>query len=124
MQRLFSMFPSGLPGVALLLLRVSVASTVSVHLHAGHSELAAWTLAALLALTATLVVGILTPIAALLAIAAQFAGPYGVHVPTMGIVTVNILNALALALLGPGAYSFDAFRFGRRVVELPSNDDN
>jgi hypothetical protein len=33
------------------------------------------------------------------------------------------LNALALMLLGPGAYSLDALRFGRRVVDLPSGDD-
>ena len=124
MQRLFSMFPSGLPGVALLLLRVSVAWTVFLHLFAVHSELAVWASAALLVLAAALVVGILTPIAALLVIAAHFGGPYDINVPNTGIVAVNILNALALALLGPGAYSFDALRFGRRVVELPSHDDN
>ncbi len=28
-------------------------------------------------------------------------------------------TAIALALLGPGAYSFDSYRFGRRVVEVP-----
>jgi hypothetical protein len=25
-------------------------------------------------------------------------------------------------LLGPGAYSFDALRFGRRIVDLPPDD--
>jgi hypothetical protein len=29
------------------------------------------------------------------------------------------LDALALALLGPGAYSVDSRRFGRRLVVLP-----
>ncbi|HEY5808307.1 MAG TPA: hypothetical protein VIT67_10090, partial [Povalibacter sp.] len=31
---------------------------------------------------------------------------------------VVALDALALALLGPGAYSIDAYRFGLRVVVL------
>jgi uncharacterized membrane protein YphA (DoxX/SURF4 family) len=30
-----------------------------------------------------------------------------------------LLNAIALALLGPGAYSLDARLFGRRVVVVP-----
>jgi len=28
-------------------------------------------------------------------------------------------DALALALLGPGAYSLDAYRYGRRLITLP-----
>jgi hypothetical protein len=32
------------------------------------------------------------------------------------------LSALALVMLGPGAYSIDARRFGRRVVVLPPHD--
>jgi hypothetical protein len=34
----------------------------------------------------------------------------------------TILNTLALVLLGPGAYSLDALRFGRRL--LMSNRDD
>jgi hypothetical protein len=34
-------------------------------------------------------------------------------------VTIVSLDMLALALLGPGAYSVDAYRFGRRVLVLP-----
>ena len=30
-----------------------------------------------------------------------------------------VLDALALVLIGPGAYSIDARRFGRRLVVLP-----
>jgi hypothetical protein len=37
----------------------------------------------------------------------------------MAVHAVAILDALALALLGPGAYSVDAYRFGRRIVVPP-----
>jgi len=40
-----------------------------------------------------------------------------------GATVVVIVDALALALLGPGAYSIDARRFGRRLVELPGRKD-
>jgi hypothetical protein len=121
-QRLFSMFPSGLPGIALLLLRLSVAFTVLLHGYARREVLAVAALAGFLLLAMALIVGFLTPIVTLLVMAVQFAGPWGLGMTNTGFVTVSILNALALALLGPGAYSFDALRFGRRVVDLPSDD--
>jgi hypothetical protein len=31
------------------------------------------------------------------------------------------LDALALALVGPGAYSVDSYLFGRRLIVLPPN---
>ncbi len=37
----------------------------------------------------------------------------------MGFVAMASLDALALAWLGPGAYSIDAYRFGRRVTGAP-----
>jgi hypothetical protein len=117
------MFPSGLPGIALLLLRVSVAFTVLLYGYARREVLAVMVLASLLLLAVTLLVGFLTPIVALLATAVQCAGPWGPSISNTGFVTISILNALALTLLGPGAYSFDALRFGRRVVNLPSGDD-
>ena len=121
-QRLFSMFPPGLPGTALLLLRLSVAFTVLLHGYARREVLAFAALAGFLLLAMALIVGFLTPIVALLVMAVQFAAPWGLGMTNTGFVTVSILNALALALLGPGAYSFDALRFGRRVVDLPFDD--
>lgn len=120
---MFSMFPSGLPGFALLLLRISVALTLLLHGYTRREELAAVALASVLLLAIALVVGFLTPIVALLAMAVQFVGPWRGGMPILGFVALSILNALALALLGPGAYSFDAVRFGRRVVELPPEDE-
>jgi hypothetical protein len=117
------MFPSGLPGIALLLLRVSVAFTVLLYGYARREALAVVVLAGLLLLAVTLIVGFLTPIVALLAAAVQFAGPWALSLSNTGAVAISILDALALTLLGPGAYSFDALRFGRRVVNLPTGDD-
>jgi uncharacterized membrane protein YphA (DoxX/SURF4 family) len=85
--------------------------------------MAVMVLAVFFLLAIALIVGIITPIAAFMAMAIQLGGPWGLGVLSTGFVTISILNALALMLLGPGAYSLDALRFGRRVVDLPSGDD-
>ena len=118
MQRLFSTFPSGPPGVGLFLLRTSVAAALVLSFSWSQGiPLAAVSLAWLLCLA--LWVGFYTPIAASLAFVAQgillclrLLSPEASVVP--------LLDALALALLGPGAYSLDARRFGRRVLDVYS----
>jgi hypothetical protein len=122
-QRLFSMFPSGLPGIALLLLRVSVAFPVLLHCYARRDAMAVMVLAAFLLLAIAVIVGFVTPIVAFMTMAVQLGGPWDLGASSTGFVTISILNALALMLLGPGAYSLDALRFGRRVVDWPSGDD-
>jgi hypothetical protein len=116
------MFPSGLPGIALVLLRMSVVLTVLLDAYARRGEVAVVILGALLVLAVGLTVGFLTPILALLAMTVQFMGPSGFTLPDTGFAASSLIDALALALLGPGAYSIDALRFGRRVVELPPRD--
>ena len=117
------MFPLGLPGAALLLLRVSVALTVLIPGYVRAEELAPWLLAASWLLAVLLVLGLLTPVLAVIALIVQLVSLPGLTGLVAGVVGVSTLNALALALLGPGAYSIDAVRFGRRVVDLPSADD-
>ena len=117
------MFPSGAPGIALVLLRLSVALTVLLVGYARRDELAVVLLAALVVLTTGLIIGFLTPILAILAMAVQFTGSSGFDIPNTAFAAISLIDALALALLGPGAYSIDAARFGRRVVELPATDD-
>lgn len=72
-------------------------------------------------LALALCAGFLTPIVALLAVAVQLMRIGGVfHYAAPCLVT--ILVTLALAMLGPGAYSIDARRFGRRILVLPPKD--
>jgi len=123
MQRLFSIFPSGWPGVALLLLRGSVALAVLLPAYGHDQALPGLALLALILLSATLCAGFLTPVVAVLAAAVHLAAALSVSMGNDGATVVVIVDALALALLGPGAYSIDARRFGRRLVELPGRKD-
>jgi len=70
-------------------------------------------------LSACLCVGFLTPIVAILALLFQVLAWSSLSIDSAGMTAIALLDALALAMLGPGAYSIDAYRFGRRVVVLP-----
>lgn len=121
MQRLFSMFPVGLPGIGLVWLRLAAAFSLCLATQSTRARLpvVAWLLEALCFL---LIIGLATPV---LAACCAIAGAYalirsgGAAWPCAGIV---IAAAIALALLGPGAYSVDARLFGRRSVVLNDPD--
>jgi hypothetical protein len=115
MQRLFSAFPSGWPGIGLLLLRVSVAAACLLAYIQCETR-AAWVLPTLIPMSACLCAGALTPLAAVLAVALELTAAANLHVNGAGLMIITIIDAAALALLGPGAYSLDARRFGRRVI--------
>jgi hypothetical protein len=118
-QRLFSTFPAGLPGIALILLRLSVTISLlqRVHGYDLHRPSQALALAWFAALSLCLCLGLLTPIASILVMATVLAYAAGSDAGQVGN-CIAVLNALALALLGPGAYSIDGYRFGRRLVVL------
>lgn len=113
------MFPTGLPGLALLLLRVSVAIALLVESFGHRGVLLGWIPAAAIPIAAALTAGYLTPIVAASALVLHGVIWSGLGVGSAAAVTIVALNAIALALLGPGAYSVDSYRFGRRVVVLP-----
>jgi hypothetical protein len=119
MQKLFSMFPLGLPGLALLLVRASVVLALLLADHGHRHVLPGWIHAVAVLISIALLVGYLTPIAAATALVFHALLWFGTGVDSASMAAIVALDAIALALLGPGAYSIDAHLFGRRVVVLP-----
>lgn len=118
-QRLFSMFPPGWPGIGLLLLRSSVAIALLAEAYLHRQELPGWVHGAAVLLAVSLITGYLTPIAAAIALLFHVLVWSRLGVGGAALAVVVSLEIIALALLGPGEYSVDAYRFGRRVVVLP-----
>jgi len=132
LRKFFSAFPDGWPGFGLVILRFAVAVNA---ISQGICILTAWrglvlTVSALglLAIVVGLVflAGFLTPIAgSILAISYLIdavslflsSGEYSHAIAFTALYLASI--SLALALLGPGAYSVDARLFGRLEIIIP-----
>lgn len=115
MTKSFLMFPTGPAGAGLLLLRLALAAVLVFSLAMFDADLSK---AALLAVALALLAGVGTrliavAVACLTAYAALRLGAVG-----GAFVGLHGVSAVALAMLGPGGYSLDAHRFGRRVIDL------
>lgn len=111
-QRLYPMFPSGGPGGGVFLLRSWVASQVALGDTFGGPDEIRW---AALAFGAAIALGVFTPLAAVLLIGLELSQMWMSSTWTIGGAGVPVV-VTAIALLGPGAYSIDGFRYGRRVL--------
>ena len=118
MQRLFSLFPTGMAGAALFILRISVALSLLVD-GTAHWVLVTsfWILLAFLLVAFLLLLGFLTPYASAIACLGQLgvmllSGRHDFHL------LLSLLNSGVVVLVGPGAYSIDAHLFGRRLLVL------
>ncbi len=114
------MFPSGLAGVALLLLRlvcalplVWVSGSGNAFVGLTPTYLVALVLA-LLALTGTF-----TPVACSVMLLLALLSLKGWAAPALLSILLHLLTTLSLMMLGPGAYSVDARLFGRRLIVPP-----
>jgi hypothetical protein len=118
MKHIFFAFPGGFAGAALLFLRGSVMLFI-VTAPAVATAPSSW-IAILCCLAAILIsAGYLTRIVAgLCALAcAILIWPMSAAPPLL--LLPHVLDAAALALIGPGAFSVDAQLFGRRTMHLP-----
>jgi uncharacterized membrane protein YphA (DoxX/SURF4 family) len=126
-----SPFPGGAPGFGLLLLRITVGTELGWY---GCAYFVRWQdpeplmiLAAALALAcaASIVAGYRTGLASLLAaavniiVALSSIQPNAVTDATRISSVFGAVIAIALAGLGPGALSVDAFRYGHREIVIP-----
>ena len=121
MQRLFSTFPNSAPGGGLLLLRLAVAIPFLVHADTWGSNGGNAPDASLRTLEAAcgllLLLGAWTPVVGIVlilletALVVRGAGPVALDI-TRGAICASLL------LLGPGAWSVDARRFGRKRIDV------
>lgn len=114
-----SSFPAGGPGAGLLLLRLAVATRLLLDSLGGALPLWWWLLLALLMLLLGL--GLLTPLAAAVCAVYQALSLFNNWSSAGPAPAVAVFGALALLLLGPGAYALDARLFGRRRLLLPKD---
>jgi hypothetical protein len=121
-QRLFAMFPQGGPGLALVLLRGSILATLFTVARPYASVVyGPLPQVGFVLVSLCVALGFLTPVMAVTAAAAAVVDMLG-GAPAQGfwVSGALLLDASALGLLGPGAYSVDARLFGRRVTVLPA----
>ena len=120
MQRLFSIFPTGIAGVALVVLRSVVAITVIIETH--RLSLLGWShlldvFVALMGLF--LFLGLMTPYCAALSCLLELIFLVVNGIPNGFQLGMSALTAASAAALGPGAYSLDARFFGRKLIKIP-----
>ena len=119
MRGFSSSFPRGGAGIGLLTLRLAVCMQLLPDSNCGGAP--PWWQATLLTLVAlALALGVLTPAAgalsALFHVLCLAHASWAQAAPPL----IAAMTAIALVLIGPGAYSADARLFGRRRLVLPA----
>jgi uncharacterized membrane protein YphA (DoxX/SURF4 family) len=131
-QRLFSAFPDGWPGVGLVFLRLAVALSAiaqgifAIAVNRG-AAFAIWAMGLLaIVVGIALLIGFLTPLMSaataigylVLGVSGFLATDANRHSDAFPALDLAVMS-VALVLLGPGAVSLDARMFGRREIIIP-----
>jgi putative oxidoreductase len=120
-QRLFSIFPNGWPGRGLLVLRLAVGGILLTNgiawLASGsHLDITAPPIIGIAA-GLLMLIGLWTPVGSILALISQsWALLASAVIPQTAILLISI--SVAVAMLGPGAWSIDALLFGRHRLDI------
>ena len=122
MQRLFSTFANGLPGIGLLFQRLVTGGVLIqsafVHLRAPTDSVTILPQSIGLFAGILLMAGFWTPIAGvLIAVAELWAFVLAPGEPCIALLLAT--SGASLALIGPGAWSLDAIMFGRKQISVP-----
>lgn len=126
MPRVFLSFPNGYQGIGLFLLRLGLAGSLLVESYWRlRAPAPAWVLLDLAQIPAgaMVLIGLWADYVAILVCLLQL----GMLALSQGSIGHHLLQAdlaLALAFLGPGAWSLDARLFGRRRVEIKTFRDD
>lgn len=113
------MFPSGMAGIALLFLRLSVTATMLLDgTTVGSQPPSAWILAVIIVTAIFLLIGLLTPYNSVLCCLLELRLLASASAGDEFHIVMSVLNGIILAILGPGAISLDSRIFGRRLVSL------
>lgn len=115
MTQTFHNYPAGWSGAALLALRASLAAFVLIAAH-DVPRLPYWILGLMVALAAVILAGCQTRAASILS--TLVAMLIWSRVDNGILVLPHLLDAAALVMIGPGAFSIDARLFGRTTMHL------
>jgi uncharacterized membrane protein YphA (DoxX/SURF4 family) len=121
LRRLFSTFADGWPGAGLLIMRLVAGATLVVQglgiLRDGPAIEPAILGSLEIAVGGCLVAGFFTPIAAVLTVILEAWRAFSGGADPWSSLLLGTLGA-ALALLGPGAWSVDARRYGWKRIDV------
>jgi len=118
---MFLEFPGKYAGAGLLLLRLSAAGSL-IATHLSIPDLPTWRLCLAVLIAIGLGIGLRTRLLCGLSMLA-LVGHVAVDSAASTLAILSLTDTVALALIGPGAFSVDARLFGRRTVILPNDRD-
>jgi hypothetical protein len=117
MQTLYSMYPLGSAGAALLLVRLLLATHLIYAAWGMTSPFPGWVEVGLVVGALGLAVGFVTLLWALGCAILSVGQLLASNGPLSIFLSFDVLPAIAIMLIGPGGFSIDARLFGRKVIE-------